>query len=603
MASKQAPRRRSRQPGITSITYWRRFASLRLIYVGLAALIGFSIIAYFGTSPWGGGSGAAREQYLSDSIATVNGEPIARRDYEQQAEMVRRRSAGSPAMSAAEEGLVLSSLVDAAILRAAAKQRRLSVTDADIDKAIEDIRKVQQGNQKTRLSDEDLLQLMGALSMNDLRDTLRRDLLPRRLGESLAGADRLNYDDLAKSYDEIKVRHILIAVSSAENPAPRGLPEEQAKRKAEQILKELRAGADFAALANKYTDDPSNQPTKWDQKSSKMVPDGAPKGGSLDWYKRGGGFHKDFEKAAFALKPGEISDLVKTPFGYHIIKVDETRRNLPPDYEKKKAQLLEELRSRKISEAVSEFLSQERPKAKITWNDPALAWRYAYSKSSPMGGFGIQPAERDKAEAELIKTLRAYIPTHKTDSAAALVLGQMLYRQYIMAGLPAGIAGQNPPKVDRDKLLAEVMENYELALQHLEDQDTRLTLARLYRENKQPEKALTHYRQMHKMLSWDSKPESLPVREQIEKALRELGDTEKADAEAKRIAEIKAKQEADRKAEQERAAREKARKDAQAGAKPGANAGVKPGAPSQPTTPATTGTIKVPLANPDTSKP
>ncbi len=592
MSRKQAPQRARRKQSITSITYWRKFATHRIIFVGLAGIIGLGIIAYFGTSPMGGGTGTAREEYLSDAIATVNGEAITRRDFEKQAEMVRRRSAASPAMAAAEEGYVLSSLIDAALLRAEAKKRGLSVSDAEVNKAIEDIRKVQQGNQKSKLSDEDMLALMGVDSMNELRDALRRDLLPRRLGEALSNADRLNFDDLAKSFDEIKVRHILVAVSSASSPAPRGVPDAQAKAKAEKILAELKAGADFAELANKYTDDPSNRPTKWDPELKKSVPDGAPKGGALDWYKRGGGFHKDFEQAAFALKVGEISGLVKTPFGYHIIKVDETRRNLPRDYEKTKAQLLEDLKSRKISEAVSEYLTAQRDKARITWNDPALEWRYAYSKSSPMGAFGMQMPDRDKAEAELTKKLRAYLPKHKTDSVAALVLGQMLYRQYIMAGLPPGIAGANPPKVDRAKLLAEVMSSYETALQHLEDQETRMTLARLYREDKKPDKALTHYRQMHRNLSWDKKPEQLPIREQLEKALRELGDTKLADAEAARIAEIKAQQAAERKAEAERAAKQKAAQ------KPGAAPGGA-SAPSKPTTSAETGTIQIPLKDPD----
>ncbi|MBM3495605.1 MAG: hypothetical protein FJX72_14975, partial [Armatimonadetes bacterium] len=318
MSRKQAPGRKTRQPGISSITYWRKFASHRFIYIGLAGVIGFGIIAYFGMSPMGGGSGSVREEYLSDSIATVNGEPVTRRDFEKQAENARRRGGSTPAMAAAEEGYILSSLVDAALLRAAAKSRRLSVGDAEIDGTIEDIRKVQQGSQKSRLSDDDLVQLMGVASMNELRDVLRRDLLPRRLGETLSGADRLNYDDLARSYDEVKVRHILVAVSTGSSPAPRGAPDPQAKRKAEQILAELKSGADFATLADKHTDDPSNQATKWDAKAAKSVPDGKPKGGSLDWYKRGGGFHKDFETAAFALKPGEISGLVKTPFGYHV---------------------------------------------------------------------------------------------------------------------------------------------------------------------------------------------------------------------------------------------------------------------------------------------
>ena len=82
----------------------------------------------------------------------------------------------------------------------------------------------------------------------------------------------------------------------------------KARQQAEEILRRARAGEDFAALANQYTTDPSGRGT----------------GGDLGWFGRGV-MVKPFEDAAFALQPGQISDLVETQFGYHIIKLDERR--------------------------------------------------------------------------------------------------------------------------------------------------------------------------------------------------------------------------------------------------------------------------------------
>ena len=92
------------------------------------------------------------------------------------------------------------------------------------------------------------------------------------------------------------------------------LDPKQLKAKAEEVLAKLRAGGDFAALAKENSADPSNKD----------------KGGDLGWFGRGM-MVKPFEDAAFALKPGELSGIVETQFGYHIIKLDERRTQDSPN--------------------------------------------------------------------------------------------------------------------------------------------------------------------------------------------------------------------------------------------------------------------------------
>jgi peptidyl-prolyl cis-trans isomerase D len=104
--------------------------------------------------------------------------------------------------------------------------------------------------------------------------------------------------------ERIHERHILLMTQG--KPAA---DEAKIKAKAEDLVKQLRAGADFAELAKKYSDD-NQGPTGGS----------AAKGGDLDWVTRGQ-MVAEFEKASFSLKPMVISDPVKTQYGYHIIQV------------------------------------------------------------------------------------------------------------------------------------------------------------------------------------------------------------------------------------------------------------------------------------------
>lgn len=113
--------------------------------------------------------------------------------------------------------------------------------------------------------------------------------------------------------ERVKARHILIGTPP---PGPDGKVDQkavdEARAKAQDVLKQLRAGGDFAALANKYSTDPGNEDPKTHAK----------KGGELGWFGRNQ-MVAEFEKAAFGQNKGQISEPVQTSFGFHIIQTED----------------------------------------------------------------------------------------------------------------------------------------------------------------------------------------------------------------------------------------------------------------------------------------
>jgi peptidyl-prolyl cis-trans isomerase C len=119
---------------------------------------------------------------------------------------------------------------------------------------------------------------------------------------------RAYYDAHLKDYEQVRARHILIRAAGSPSPAEPGkkeLTDAEALAKAQEIRKKLTEGADFAQLAQAESDDAGSKA----------------RGGDLNFFKHGQ-MVPPFEQAAFSMKIGDISEPIKTQFGYHIIKVE-----------------------------------------------------------------------------------------------------------------------------------------------------------------------------------------------------------------------------------------------------------------------------------------
>jgi peptidyl-prolyl cis-trans isomerase D len=152
--------------------------------------------------------------------------------------------------------------------------------------------------------------------------------------------------------DQVRARHILIAVPAGASPQV----DAAAKAKAQGILDQLHKGGDFAKLAQENSDDPGSKA----------------QGGELGWFQHGK-MVPAFDQAAFALQPGQISGLVKTSFGYHIIQVEEKQTAHTKSLAEVKSQIVPLLQQQKLGAAEQAYANTLTAEAKQNGLDKTAA--------------------------------------------------------------------------------------------------------------------------------------------------------------------------------------------------------------------------------------
>jgi peptidyl-prolyl cis-trans isomerase SurA len=292
------------------------------------------------------------------------------------------------AQQAALAHSVLNDLIDEEILVQKAKEMKLEVTDADIassaDRQIKTVRSQFKSDEEYRTE----LRNAGLGTPEEYRKALieqyrRQNLQQKAFAELRKHAKPVNVTDeeVTKAFEQsraelqkrpatVTFRQIIVA------PHASAAAKAKAKARADSLLVEIQKGGDFEQIAKRESMD----------QGTKAL------GGDLGWNRRGSGLVPEFEGMMFALRPGEVSPVIETAFGYHIIKVDRVQ-----SAEVKARHIL-------ISPVID---SSDVARAKVEADSVAVQWRRGVSYDSllarhhdPTEEKGVlQPFNRDSLPA------------------------------------------------------------------------------------------------------------------------------------------------------------------------------------------------------------
>jgi peptidyl-prolyl cis-trans isomerase SurA len=309
---------------------------------------------------------------VEEIIARVNNEIITRSEYvrsrDQLKQEVQQQDAANADRAFAEKQRdVLRDLIDQQLLLQ--KGKDLGITgDTELIKRLDEMRK--QMNLGTMEELEKAAEAQGA-SYEDFKQNMRTQIITQRvIGQEVGSHLAMNKEDVKKFYEQhraemeqpeqVRLSEILIAPKTPAKPAPsaEAKPEPPseaeteaalaaAQAKAQDVLDQFHKGAKFADLAKKYSDGPS-----------------AKDGGDLQSFKRGT-LSKELEDKVFALKAGEVTDVIRTKQGYVILQATEHQMAGIPTMKEVEPRIQDALYMQKLQPALRAFLTTLREEAFI----------------------------------------------------------------------------------------------------------------------------------------------------------------------------------------------------------------------------------------------
>ena len=314
---------------------------MKIILIVVIAAFGVSI--FYGLGQYRGSPNSQRQTYY---IAEVNKSGITSNQL-QSAFLNAVSQYDDAVLSSLDQSAIVSfkknilnQLIDYELLYQQAQKEKVKISNDEINLEID---KIKDNFSSPEEFDEALK--ANNITLVRLKEDIERQVMINSVLEKTRNQVSISDEELEEYYNENKeslvepeqvhARHILV----------------KTEEEANTLLLQLKEGlADFSELAKEKSTDSS-----------------APSGGDLGFFTRGR-MVKEFEDAAFSLEPGEISDVVQTQFGYHIIKCEEKKEEYSPAFEEIKEQISNALKSQRENEAISAFISKLREEAVIVYN-------------------------------------------------------------------------------------------------------------------------------------------------------------------------------------------------------------------------------------------
>lgn len=313
---------------------------------------GIFVILFLGWIPSSVGAGNGNPQ--TDPVALVNGSGISREEYEREMNQVRNRMLRqgrqvSDSQLMEIKRVVLDNIIGRELLYQESRKQGVLVKTSDTEARWLSMK----DSYPSEVEFKNALTEMN-LSEESLRTQLERSIALQQLIDGKIGLSITVVEKETKEFynknpayfkkpETVHARHILIKVQPDDDASQKAA----ARKKIETIQRRLSAGEDFSTLARTFSEGPTGV-----------------KGGDLGFFGRGQ-MVKSFEDAAFALNPGEVSDLVRSSFGYHLINVIDKKPESIYPYDDVKESIYQNLRRQRVDKEVKHYVEKLKSRADV----------------------------------------------------------------------------------------------------------------------------------------------------------------------------------------------------------------------------------------------